>query len=127
MDGPWFARGPWARMPGGADAGPWGRVLPRSWVETPADSIRITIRLLGRGDAGEVIRERAAERCSFLRQSESAFGAELVRSGADGQPVRIEGLHATVRIVVDGVTLTGHVSTGSDEGAGHGREAGTSR
>jgi hypothetical protein len=116
--GPWRADGPWARGPWKPherfDAGPWGGELTRSWIETPAESIGIRARFLGpRG--GEVIREVSRDDASFLRASESGFGLALERLDARGARVRIESLHGTVRVVAGGVTLTGEVSTRSDE------------
>jgi hypothetical protein len=90
-------------------------IVPRSWVETPADSIEIRTRYLGPGGRGEVVREIAAQRVAFLRLEVSGFGFALERQDAAHKPVRIESLRSAVRVVVAGVLLEGQLTTERDE------------
>lgn len=125
-DGPWGGRGPWSRGPwheraGAASGGPWGMIVPRSWVETPADSVEIRTRYLGPGGRGEMVREMRDQRVAFLRLEESGFGFALERRDAAEKPVRIESLRSAVRVVVAGVSLEGQVTTERDEPGGASR------
>jgi hypothetical protein len=110
--GPWSTlriSGPWVQEP--TLRGPWEAIGKPDWVPTPATSIEIECRFLGRGGEGEVVQERRSERVPELDLTHSGFGGTPSLPDDSGRRVVIAGLRSRVTVVVDGTTLTADVST----------------
>jgi len=97
--------GPWSTK------GPWGGILPATWVETPADHIRIRAEFKGGGKTA--LREVATGPVASLRVEERGFGLRLripIEVGAR-EYVDVDYVDSEVIVRIAEEELTGKVTT----------------